>query len=74
MVPTSQLQPGDLLFYAADPNDPASIHHVAVAIGGGRMVEAYAPGVPIRVVAIRRAGFFAAARPSTAPSSGGHDL
>jgi cell wall-associated NlpC family hydrolase len=73
-VPASQLQPGDLLFYAADPHDPASIHHAAMAIGAGRMVEAYAPGVPVRTTSIRWSGFYAAARPIKAPADGGHDL
>jgi cell wall-associated NlpC family hydrolase len=73
-VPGGQLQPGDLLFYATNPRDPASIHHVAMAVGHGRMVEAYAPGVPIRAVPLRWDGFYAAARPTTAPTSGGHDL
>jgi cell wall-associated NlpC family hydrolase len=62
-VPATQLQPGDLLFYAHDPNDPASIHHVAMATGDGRMVEAYAPGVPVRVTSVRWEGLYAAARP-----------
>jgi cell wall-associated NlpC family hydrolase len=63
-VDATGLRPGDLLFYAYKPHDPASIHHVAIAIGHGRMVEAYAPGVPIRTTTIRRSGLYAAARPA----------
>ncbi len=62
-VPAAMVSPGDLLFYANDPFDPASIHHVAMAIGYGRMVEAPAPGIPVRVVGMRWPGLFAVARP-----------
>jgi peptidoglycan DL-endopeptidase CwlO len=63
-VPTTQLRAGDLLFYANNPRDPASIHHVAMAIGNRRMVEAPEPGIPVRVVAVRWDGLYAAARPA----------
>jgi cell wall-associated NlpC family hydrolase len=49
LVNLSQLQPGDLLFYASD----GSYYHVTMAIGGGRMIEAPRAGVPVRIVAIR---------------------
>lgn len=39
-VPVSQLQPGDLVFFAFDPSDWLTIHHVAIYSGGGQMVEA----------------------------------
>jgi cell wall-associated NlpC family hydrolase len=64
-VPAKQVGPGDLLFYANNPHDPATIHHLAMAIGNGRMVEAPTPGIPVRVVPVRWAGLFAAARPVT---------
>ncbi len=63
-VPATQLRPGDLLFYAGDPHDPASIHHVAMAIDGRRMVEAPQPGIPVRMVPVRWNGFYASARPA----------
>jgi cell wall-associated NlpC family hydrolase len=63
-VLAAQVGPGDLLFYAKDANDPASIHHVAMAIGYGRMVEAPQPGVPVRVRPLRFRGLYAAARPT----------
>jgi cell wall-associated NlpC family hydrolase len=46
-VPLTALEPGDLLFWAYRPSDPATIHHVAVYVGGGRIVEAPREGVPI---------------------------
>ncbi len=54
---------GDLLLDANDPHDPASIRHVAMAVGDRRMVEAPKPGIPVRVVPVRWPGLFAAARP-----------
>ncbi len=61
-VPLSALQPGDLLFYATNNANPATIHHVGIYIGGSNMVDApytgvnvridsmYAPGTPIGAV------------------------
>jgi cell wall-associated NlpC family hydrolase len=65
-VPLAALQRGDLLFYATNNADPATIHHVGIYIGNGMMVDApytgvdvridsmYAPGTPIG--AVRPAG------------------
>jgi peptidoglycan DL-endopeptidase CwlO len=39
-IPVSALQPGDLVFFATDPNDWLTIHHVGIYAGGGQMVEA----------------------------------
>ena len=48
-VPVAQAQPGDLLFYATDPSDPATIHHVVLYMGDGSMVEAPYSGEQVRV-------------------------
>jgi cell wall-associated NlpC family hydrolase len=48
-VPVSQAQPGDLLFYATDPSDPSTIHHVMLYMGDGQMVEAPYTGQSVRV-------------------------
>jgi peptidoglycan DL-endopeptidase CwlO len=48
-VPVQQAQPGDLLFYATDPSDPATIHHVALYMGADQMVEAPYSGESVRV-------------------------
>lgn len=50
------MRPGDLIFWGDDPADPGSIHHVAMYVGNGQMVEASRPGVPVRVTTIRWAG------------------
>jgi hypothetical protein len=63
VVPVTKVGPGDLLFYANDLSDPASIRHVAMAVDQARMVEAPQPGVPVRVRRLRWNGLYAAARP-----------
>ena len=49
LLPVAQAQPGDLLFWAYDPNNPATIHHVAMYLGDGKIVEAQQTGVPVHV-------------------------
>jgi len=48
-VPASQVQPGDLVFFAGADGTPTSPGHVGLVIGNGKMIEAYATGFPIRV-------------------------
>src|SRR5690349_5278070 len=48
-VPADQVQPGDLVFFAGSDGTRASPGHVGIVIGGGKMVEAYATGFPIRI-------------------------
>jgi hypothetical protein len=56
------LQPGDLVVY---PSDGPSRRHVAMVVGGGRMVEALRAGVPVRVTMVR-GGWLGAVRPGGA--------
>jgi len=51
-LPVREAQPGDLLFWGYDPADPDSIHHVAMYLGNGQMVEAANPSVPLRQRAV----------------------
>ena len=55
-VPLDDLQRGDLLFYATDNFDPATIHHVGIYIGGGDMVDAPYTGVDVRIDSIYQPG------------------
>jgi cell wall-associated NlpC family hydrolase len=48
-VPASQVQPGDLVFFAGSDGTTTDPGHVALVIGNGKMIEAYATGFPIRV-------------------------
>lgn len=52
-VAISDVRPGDLVFYR---NGGAPIHHVAMYIGSGRMVEAPYTGADVRVVPLRTRG------------------
>jgi cell wall-associated NlpC family hydrolase len=51
-LPVRQAQPGDLLFWGYDTSNPDSIHHVAMYLGNGRMVEAANQTVPLRERAV----------------------
>lgn len=63
-VPRSQLQPGDLVFFATDVNDPATIHHVGIYVGGGAMIDAPHTGATIRFDGIDGfGGYIGAVRP-----------
>ena len=48
-VPASQVEPGDLAFFAGSDGTRASPGHVGIVIGGGFMIEAFATGFPIRI-------------------------
>jgi len=48
-VPASQVQPGDLVFFAGADGTVTDPGHVGLVIGNGKMVEAYATGFPIRI-------------------------
>jgi cell wall-associated NlpC family hydrolase len=49
LLPVEQAQPGDLLFWGYDPGNPVTIHHVAMYLGDGKIVEAQQTGVPVHV-------------------------
>ncbi|MQA16709.1 MAG: hydrolase [Pseudonocardiaceae bacterium] len=51
-VPLSQKQPGDMLFWATD----GRIHHVALYIGDGMMIEAPYSGGEVRIAPVRTSG------------------
>jgi cell wall-associated NlpC family hydrolase len=56
-VARSDLQPGDLLFFYSP------ISHVAMYVGGGRMIHSSHPGTTVGVVAVYWEHFVGAARP-----------
>lgn len=53
LLPVEQAQPGDLLFWAYDTSNPATIHHVAMYLGDGKIVEAQQTGVPVHIRPVR---------------------
>ena len=52
-VPISEVRAGDMVFFK---NGRAPIHHVAMYIGGGKMIEAPYTGADVRVVPLRTRG------------------
>ena len=83
-VPASQVQPGDLVFFAGSDGTTTSPGHVGLVVGNGKMIEAYATGFPIRVSTYAGRGAIGFTQPwanangtptnpgaSTAPPAGG---
>jgi cell wall-associated NlpC family hydrolase len=65
-VALGDLQPGDLLFWATDTADPATIHHVAMYLGNGQMIAAPHAGAQVRVQPVYLDGYIGAVRPVVA--------
>lgn len=57
------LQPGDLLFWATDVHDPATIHHVTLYLGRGLMIAAPHTGTDVQVQPVYLSGYIGATRP-----------
>ncbi|HWH25694.1 MAG TPA: NlpC/P60 family protein [Pseudolysinimonas sp.] len=53
LVAVSAMQAGDLLYYSVGGSIAATKYHTAIYVGGGQMIEAPRPGVPVRQVAVR---------------------
>jgi cell wall-associated NlpC family hydrolase len=62
-ISRSNLMPGDLVFWAYNTSDPGSIHHVAIYIGGGRIVQAPQTGDVVKISYMWSNGYIGAARP-----------
>ncbi len=63
-IPIGQLRRGDLVFYATNIADPATIHHVGMYIGNGEMVDAPYTGAFVRIDSIYWTGLIGATRPA----------
>jgi cell wall-associated NlpC family hydrolase len=63
-VSSSNMKAGDLVFYATNTSNPSTIHHVAMYLGGGMMIEAPESGLTVRITSMRWGGFIGAVRPS----------
>ncbi|WP_432510389.1 C40 family peptidase [Kineococcus sp. SYSU DK001] len=55
-VALADLAAGDLVFYATDPSNPSTIHHVGMVVSAGTMVEAPHTGATVRTSSIYRSG------------------
>ena len=51
-IPLALAQPGDLLFWTYDPNDPGFVDHTAIYLGDGLMVVAPHTGTNVQVVSV----------------------
>jgi peptidoglycan DL-endopeptidase CwlO len=63
-VDSLHLVPGDLVFFADNPGNPSTIHHVGMYIGRGLMVEAPHTGAVVRTSSIWRPSYAGAVRPA----------
>ncbi|MEV5896682.1 C40 family peptidase [Nonomuraea fuscirosea] len=65
-IPRSHLKPGDLLFFATNPQRPSTIHHVALNIDGKRYIHAPTTGSKVQIghwTTTREAEYAGAVRP-----------
>lgn len=51
-VTAAELLPGDLVFWASNPARPRTIHHVAIYLGGDRILHAPNPDRPVEEQAL----------------------
>jgi cell wall-associated NlpC family hydrolase len=63
-VAASDLRAGDLVFWATNPSNPATIHHVALYLGDGRVVHAPQTGDVVKISTMWWQGYAGAVRPS----------
>src|SRR5207237_1402102 len=73
-VAASQVQPGDLVFFAGADGTVTDPGHVGLVIGNGKMIEAYATGFPVRISSYANRGAIGFTEPwagakGTAPAS-----
>ncbi len=62
-VAQADARPGDLVFFAYNHSDFHSIHHVALYLGGGLMIEAPFTGSWVRISSVDSPDLFGFARP-----------
>ncbi|MHB8670897.1 MAG: C40 family peptidase [Acidimicrobiales bacterium] len=63
LVSLAELAPGDLVFFATQVGDPATIHHVGIYLGRGEMIDAPHTGAVVRVEPLWAAELAGATRP-----------
>jgi peptidoglycan DL-endopeptidase CwlO len=61
-IPLADAQPGDLLFWTEDPNDPGYVDHTAIYLGNGMMVVAPHTDLNVEVVPVDVSNFAGALR------------
>ena len=68
-VELPDLLPGDLLFWAYNPSDLATVHHVAMYLGDGKIVQSPQPGEFVEVTTMWLSGYAGAVRVATGPAT-----
>jgi cell wall-associated NlpC family hydrolase len=63
-VSSDSLRAGDLVFWATTPSNPQTIHHVAIYLGDGRIIEAPQSGDVVKISPMRWYHYAGAVRPS----------
>jgi cell wall-associated NlpC family hydrolase len=63
-VSSDDLRAGDLVFWGSDPSDPDSIEHVAIYLGGNKVVQAPESGDVVKVSTMWWTHYVGAVRPS----------
>jgi cell wall-associated NlpC family hydrolase len=63
-VSASNLQAGDLVFWGTNPSNPATIHHVALYLGNGKVIQAPQTGDVVKISNMWWRGYVGAVRPS----------
>jgi cell wall-associated NlpC family hydrolase len=56
------LLPGDLIFFATNPNDWTTVHHVGIYLGGQKMIHAPHTGDVVKISTVWWSEFFSATR------------
>lgn len=67
VVPLNLARPGDLLFYADDLTRPATIHHVVIYLGQGKVIDAPYTGAYVGVRSMWTHGLLPVVTRPTAP-------
>jgi cell wall-associated NlpC family hydrolase len=72
VVPLSDLQPGDLLFYAGSDGTSTDPGHVVMYLGGGQIIQAPQTGEDVQTDPVDLAGVIVATRPADLTTQGGN--
>jgi cell wall-associated NlpC family hydrolase len=62
-VSSTDLRPGDLVFFAYNTSDASTIHHVGIYVGNGMMINAPHTGANVRYDPAFRSDYIGATRP-----------
>ena len=64
VVPVTQLEPGDLLFYPGSDGSPTNPGHLVMYLGGSQVIQAPQTGEPVQIDPLDLSGVVVATRPA----------